>query len=107
MNSIKLAKLPDRTPVKLTVTVSPELSRKLTRYAERYNEIYGNTEPEPISELVPFMLENFLDNDKDFVRTEKKRRRQVGQAEPMGGALIPSPEKGETLTSRPKLGVRA
>lgn len=79
MSTIKLAKLPDRTPVKLTVTISPELNRKLARYAERYNEAYGNSEPEPVTELVPYMLESFLDNDKDFVRAEKKSRREGGK----------------------------
>jgi hypothetical protein len=76
MSKLKLAKLPDRTPVKLTVTISPELNRKLVRYTEMYNEAYGNAQPEPTSELVPYMLESFLDNDKDFVRAEKRARRE-------------------------------
>lgn len=75
MSTIKLAKLPDRTPVKLTLTISPDLNRKLGRYADMYNEAYGNAEPEPVTELAPYMLEHFLDNDKDFVRAEKKSRR--------------------------------
>ena len=85
MTKLKLAKLPDRTPVKLTVTISPELNRKLARYAEMYNQAYGNSEPEPVAELVPYMLESFLDADKDFVRAEKKSRRdqeKQPQAEP-------------------------
>lgn len=87
MTKLKLAKLPDRTPVKLTVTISPELNRKLARYAEMYNQAYGNSEPEPVAELVPYMLESFLDADKDFVRAEKKSRRD--QKEPQAEASAP------------------
>jgi hypothetical protein len=86
MTKLKLAKLPDRTPVKLTVTISPDLSRKLSRYAEMYNQIYGNSEPEPVTELVPYMLEGFLANDRDFVRAEKRGRREVGDRAPNGAA---------------------
>ncbi len=75
MTNLKLPKLPDRTPVKLTVTISPELNRKLARYADVYNETYGNTDPEPVSELVPYMLEGFLNNDKAFAREGKKKAR--------------------------------
>jgi hypothetical protein len=34
MAELKLAKLPDRTPVKLTISVSPELNRALVDYFE-------------------------------------------------------------------------
>jgi hypothetical protein len=33
MVNLKLAKLPDRTPVKITITVSPDLNRALQAYA--------------------------------------------------------------------------
>ena len=63
---LKLAKLPDRTPVKLTVTVSPELHKALRDYADLYHQAYG--QKEPIEDLVPFMLQGFLDGDKAFRR---------------------------------------
>lgn len=67
---MKLAKLPDRKPVKLTVTVNADLNRKLRDYAALYRETYG--ESEAVAELIPFMLEAFLENDRAFVRARKE-----------------------------------
>ncbi|AXO16770.1 DUF2274 domain-containing protein [Thalassospira indica] len=67
---MKLAKLPDRKPVKLTVTVNAGLNRKLRDYATLYRETYG--ESEAVAELIPFMLEAFLENDRVFVRARKE-----------------------------------
>ena len=52
MPDLKLDKLPDRTPVKITITVSPDLSRALTDYAEIYRSVYGQREK--VEELIPF-----------------------------------------------------
>lgn len=71
MPEIKLAKLPDRTPVKITVNVSPELSLTLEDYARVYADIYG--EAEPVSELIPAMLTGFLESDKAFARRRRKK----------------------------------
>lgn len=71
MDDLKLGKLPDRTPVKLTITVSPDLHRALQTYAELYRETYG--EAEPISELIPYMLESFLAGDRTYVKVLKSR----------------------------------
>ena len=69
MPELKLAKLPDRVPVKLTVTVSPELNRRLANYAALYKRTYG--QEESVSELVPFMLGQFLDADRAFAKSHK------------------------------------
>ena len=61
---MKLNKLPDRTPVKIAITVSPELHQKLAAYAEAYKEEYG--EEEKVAELIPFMLGQFLAGDRKF-----------------------------------------
>ena len=74
MPDLKLAKLPDRTPVKLTIVVSPELNKALLAYADAYNQAYETSEPEPVSELVPYMLQSFLDSDKGFVRARRENR---------------------------------
>lgn len=66
MADLKLGKLPDRTPVKLTINVSPELNAALRDYATVYAEAYGIDEP--VSELVPAMLAAFLDSDRSFNR---------------------------------------
>ena len=86
MSKLKLPKLPDRTPVKLTLTISPDLNRKLARYAEMYNDVYGNAEPEPVTELVPYMLEGFLNNDKTFVRDRNRKP----EAPPVAAAPAPA-----------------
>lgn len=66
---IKLSRLPDRTPVKLTILVSPELNRALGDYAEAYAAAYG--EAEPVAELVPAILAAFLRSDRGFLRARK------------------------------------
>lgn len=71
MADLKLAKLPDRTPVKLTITVTPELHRALADYSALYAETYGDEAP--IIELIPAMLASFLESDREFARRRKTR----------------------------------
>jgi len=66
---LKLAKLPDRTPAKITITVSSNLNAALRQYAEIYRATYG--ENEPVAELIPFMLEAFLESDREFLRARR------------------------------------
>lgn len=70
MAGIKLAKLPDRTPVKLTFSASPDLKQALDEYAALYSATYG--EDEPITELIPQMLALFLASDKTFRRSRPR-----------------------------------
>ena len=63
---MKLAKLPDRTPVKLTISVSPALHQRLQEYGAAYAETYRAEEP--LTELIPAMLAAFLDSDRGFAR---------------------------------------
>lgn len=69
MPDLKLGKLPDRTPVKITITVGPDLNQALREYAEMYRSAYG--EAETIAELIPFMLGAFLDSDRGFAKARK------------------------------------
>jgi hypothetical protein len=69
MPDLKLAKLPDRTSVKITITVSADLNHALSHYAEMYRSAYG--EAEPVAELIPFMLAAFLDGDREFSKARK------------------------------------
>lgn len=64
MPDIKLARLPDRTPVKLVISLSPETHQALGAYASFYSDAYG--QEEPVAELVPAMLAAFLDSDRAF-----------------------------------------
>ncbi|KRC80888.1 DUF2274 domain-containing protein [Sphingomonas sp. Root241] len=68
---LKLAKLPDRTPIKLTITVMPDLNGALADYAALYRETYG--EKAEVIDLVPAMLESFLAGDRDFAKARKER----------------------------------
>jgi hypothetical protein len=72
MPELRLPKLPDRTPVKITISVSPDLNQALADYAALYQETYGQAEP--VQDLIPAMLASFLDGDRAFAR----RRREQG-----------------------------
>jgi len=70
---LRLPKLPDRTPVKLTIVLSPQLHADLDRYGEAYEAAYGKQES--IVDLIPFMLASFLEGDPAFRRARKAARR--------------------------------
>ncbi len=70
MAELKLAKLPDRTPIKLTVTLGAELHQTLKEYADLYQATYGVSEQ--VVDLIPFMLEAFVSSDKGFVKGAKR-----------------------------------
>jgi len=70
MPELKLAKLPDRTPMKLTVSITPDLNRALSEYAAIYRDLYG--QEEAIAELVPHMLNAFLDSDRGFAKARRE-----------------------------------
>ena len=66
MPDLKLAQLPDRNPVKLSISVMPDLHQSLVEYAALYAQTYGREEP--ITELIPAILASFLDSDRGFAR---------------------------------------
>lgn len=70
MPELKLAKLPDRVPVKLTITVPPDLAQALREYAAVYRAAYG--EAESVEQLIPFMLASFLEGDRGFAKARKE-----------------------------------
>lgn len=72
MAEIKLAKLPERTPVKVTIAVSPDLHLALEEYSRVYAEIYEQAES--VSELIPAMLATFLEGDRGFARRRGKQK---------------------------------
>ncbi len=83
---LKLAKLPDRTPVRIIITVNPDLNRDLAAYAGAYRQAYGREES--VAELIPFMLEAFLAADRDFAKARK------------GGVAEPVPAKRPSASGR-------
>lgn len=89
MPELKLAKLPDRMPVKMTITVQPDLAQALREYAAVYRATYG--EAESVEDLVPFMLASFLEGDRGFA----KARKEV----PELPDVEPRPRRGRRKTS--------
>ncbi len=83
MPELKLQKLPDRTSVKLAISVSPELNKALQGYAVLYHETYG--QEETVVELIPFMLDSFIHGDRTFAKAFKKSEKQ-GEATNAGPA---------------------
>jgi hypothetical protein len=73
MPQLKLAKLPERTPVKLTIHVSPDLHKALGEYAAAYENSYGSSEE--VTDLIPAMLAAFIEGDRAFAR----RRQESGK----------------------------
>lgn len=72
--SLRLARLPDRTPVRMTIALEPALAARLAEYAEIYRMTYDDDQK--AETLIPAMLEKFLDADTGF----KRARRTLGSA---------------------------
>lgn len=72
MADLKLPRLPDRTPVKITFSAMPDLSEALNAYADAYEAAYGRRESVP--DLIPFMLDKFLTSDRGFAKARSSRR---------------------------------
>ncbi|MBI1392399.1 MAG: DUF2274 domain-containing protein [Alphaproteobacteria bacterium] len=67
--TLRLSQLPDRTPVRISLSLDPELAAALADYAEIYRQTYG-TEEKPEA-LIPAMLESFLGADAGFKRARR------------------------------------
>ena len=68
--NLKLAKLPDRTPSKLSISLSPDIMRDLETYAKIYEQTYGDKQP--VSALIPSMLSGFLASDHGFKKAKRE-----------------------------------
>jgi hypothetical protein len=67
--TLRLGQLPDRTPVRMSLSVDPDLAAALSDYAEIYRQTYGAEEkPEA---LIPAMIESFLASDAGFKRARR------------------------------------
>ena len=66
---LRIEKLPDRTPVRMTIAIDPDLALALADYAEIYRETY-DAEEKPET-LIPAMLDSFLRSDAGFKRARK------------------------------------
>lgn len=69
MTDIKLARLPDRTPVRVAISVPPDLQKALADYAAIYKQTYG--EEQSVADLIPHMLAAFLASDRGFAKASE------------------------------------
>lgn len=90
MPELRLSKLPERTPVKISISVTPELHAALSAYAEAYQAAYGSAES--IAELIPYMLAAFIEGDSAF----RKARRGLDGAANGDGRVAAKSRRGRT-----------
>ena len=67
---LKLARLPDRTPVKIGITVTPDLDADLRAYLDIYHAAYDD-KAATVADLIPAMLESFLASDRAFAKARR------------------------------------
>jgi hypothetical protein len=103
MPDLKLAKLPDRVPVKITITIKPDLFRLLGEYTQQYNAIYAvDGEGETVAELIPYMLQSFIESDRGFAQALKERAREVDPSSSSSAtAQRPRKSSSSSTTSSP------
>jgi hypothetical protein len=75
MAELKLARLPDRTPVKIAITVTPDLDAALRDYLALYRTTYGDNVA-TVADLIPAMLEAFLGSDRTLAKARKGKARE-------------------------------
>lgn len=66
---LRIGKIPDLTPVKMTISVDPETHHMLEDYARLHTESYGD--PVKPAALVPLMISGFLATDNGFKRARR------------------------------------
>ncbi len=62
--SLRLGREVARKPVRLTLTIGPELAEELQLYADAYKREYGETQTP--AQLAPHMIRMFLASDSGF-----------------------------------------
>jgi hypothetical protein len=93
MPDLRLSKLPDRTPVKISISVTPDLHAALTAYADAYQATYDSTEN--VAELIPYMLTAFIESDSGF----RKVRRGLDMAPNGGRRITPKSRRGRVAAT--------
>jgi len=68
--NLKIGKLPDMTPTKLSINVTPDLKSDLDIYAQLYQQAYGDKQN--VANLIPLMLESFLASDSGFKKAKRE-----------------------------------
>lgn len=69
MPDLRLGRLPNRTPTKLTITLWSELDEHLKLYAELYSAQTGDEAG--AADIAPQMLAEYLKGDREFAKALK------------------------------------
>lgn len=85
--TLRLDKLPDRAAVKISFVADAELNAALSDYVEIYRQNYG--QKESVTDLIPFMLEAFMNADNGF----KRARKELVASDPTARAKPPNPSQ--------------
>ena len=83
---LKLGKLTVRTPVRITIGISPALNQSLAEYAACCASTYGGDEP--VTKLIAAMLGAFLESDKAFIRWRREARSRHEESTRIVGARV-------------------
>jgi hypothetical protein len=62
---LRVGRIERAGPTRLSIVVSAELKGRLERYAELHAQTWGDAVK--VAELIPHMLQAFIDSDKAFV----------------------------------------
>jgi hypothetical protein len=72
MSKLKLGRIGDDKPVKLTVELPATVHRNLIAYAEAIGRESGQPAPDPAKIVAP-MIERFMATDRAFASTRKAK----------------------------------
>lgn len=75
MTKLKLGRIEDDKPVKLTIELRASTMRTLTDYARAHAEATGLSDPVPVEKLIDPIVDRFIATDRAFTR----RHRASGQ----------------------------
>ena len=77
--SLKLGPIPDHKPVKVTLSLAPEIHDALTDYATLHAREYERQSS--VSEIAALMIEKFLASDRQFKRARKTLQNSAASTE--------------------------
>jgi hypothetical protein len=75
MSRLKLSKIEDDKPVKLTIELPAPVHRDLTVYAEALAQGTGKDPVDPVK-LIPPMLARFMATDRAFAKLRRTKSKQ-------------------------------
>jgi hypothetical protein len=76
---LRVGRIDRAAPTRLSIVLSAELKARLERYAELHAQTWGDAVN--VAELIPHMLQAFIDSDKAFRNAVKR---------PAGGEATPT-----------------